>query len=154
MIALSSLTRQLSVHFRRYQVEVVVQSLVHSGALSSAHELLWHGDALVVPAHESSRKDIMYNMHDSSIADHPGIRRTKNLVRREYWWPAMDTEIEAYVQTVLPVSVTRPGQHLLQFPYSPWRFLAGPGSQSPWTSSLRYQRQGLATLPSLCLSVA
>ena len=81
------------------QVDAVVQSLVHSCALSSAHGLLWHGDALVVPAHESLRKDIMYNMHDSSIAGHPGIRRTKTLVRREYWWPAMDTEIEAYVQT-------------------------------------------------------
>ena len=82
-----------------YQVDAVMQSLVYSGALSSAHGLLWHGDALVVPAHASLRKDIMYNMHDSSIACHPGIRRTKNLVRREYRWPAMDTEIEAYVQT-------------------------------------------------------
>ena len=137
-----------------YQVDAVVQSLVHSGALSSAHGLLWHGDALVVPAHESLRKDIMYNMHDSSIAGHPGMRMTKNLVRREYWWPAMDTEIEAYVQTCATVSVTRPGQPVLQFPYSPWRFFAGPGSQSPWISSQRYLRQGLATLLSLRLSVA
>ena len=82
-----------------YQVDAMVQSLVHSGALSSAHGLLWHGDALVVPSHDSLRKDIMYNLHDASISGHPGIRRTKHLVRREYWWPAMDTEIEMYVQT-------------------------------------------------------
>ena len=111
-----------------YQVDAVVQSLVHSGALSSAHGLLWHGDALVVPAHESLRKDIMYNMHDSSIAGHPGMRKTKNLVRREYWWPAMDTEIEAYVQTCATcqrdkartTSATAPLQPL-EIPCRPWQ---------------------------------
>ena len=115
-----------------YQVDAVVQSLVHSGALSSAHGLLWHGDALVIPAHESLREDIMYNMHDSSIAGHPGIRRTKYLMRMEYWWLAMDTasqaEIEAYVQTCATCqhdkartpSATVPLQPL-KIPCRPWQ---------------------------------
>ena len=71
-----------------YKVDAFAQEMFTKGDLSSAQGLLWHGDALMVPKHDSLRQDVLYKLHDASISGHPGIRRTKKLVR-SYCWPGI-----------------------------------------------------------------
>ena len=87
-----------------YKVDADAQDMVTKGDLTAAQGLLWHGDALMVPKYDLLRQDVMYNLHDASISGHPGVRRTKKLVRRCFWWPGMDTDIGAYVQTCFHMS--------------------------------------------------
>ena len=112
-----------------YKVDAVAQNMFTKGDLSSAHGLLWHGDALMVPKHDSLRQDCLYNLHDASISGHPGIRRTKKLVRRSYWWPGMDTDIESYVQTCATCQRDKARTHAATVPLLP---LEVPGT--PWQS--------------------
>ena len=83
----------------------------------------------MVPKHDSLRQDVLYNLHDASISGHPGIRRTKKLVRRSYWWPGMDTDIESYVQTCATCQRDKARTHAATVPLLP---LDVPGT--PWQS--------------------
>ncbi len=80
-----------------YQVDDMVQSLVRTNNIHSAHGLFWRDEVLVVPDYKSLRQDMLYNLHDANLAGHPGMSRIINLVRRDLWWPNMLNE--AYVQT-------------------------------------------------------
>ncbi len=44
------------------------------------------------------RGEIIAQFHDHVTAGHPGIKKTKELVLREYWWPKMKKTIKAYVK--------------------------------------------------------
>lgn len=76
-----------------YKLDNEVQELLHTNQMHAAQGLLWRGDALVVPEFKSLRQDVLFNLHDASISGHPGISKTKQLVRRDFWWPRMDTDI-------------------------------------------------------------
>ncbi len=112
-----------------YQVDTEVQSLLDTGVLTAAHGLLWHKDSLVVPAHGSLRRDVMYNCHDASVSGHVGIRKTKELIRRQFWWPKMDSEIETYVQTCATCQRDKARTAAAHVPLQP---LEVPGR--PWQS--------------------
>lgn len=74
-------------------------NFLDAGALIAAHGLLWHGDAMVVPAHETLQQDVMCSCHDASISGQLSIGRTEKLMGRTYQWPAMDAGTATYVQT-------------------------------------------------------
>ncbi len=112
-----------------YKVDAESQGMLTKGGLTAAQGLLWHGDALMVPKHSSLRQDVMFNLHDASISGHPGIRRTKKLIRRYFWWPGMDTDIEAYVQTCATCQRNKARTHSATVPLLP---LEAPGK--PWQS--------------------
>src|SRR6266478_8707184 len=40
----------------------------------------------------------MKENHDIPIAGHPGILRTEELIKRNYWWPDMKKDIETYMK--------------------------------------------------------
>ena len=114
-----------------YKLDADAQNLVTKGDLTAAQGLLWHGDALMVPKYDLLRQDVMYNLHDASISGHPGVRRTKKLVRRCFWWPGMDTDIGAYVQTCSTCQRNKARTHSatvpllpLEVPSRPWRVAA------------------------------
>jgi hypothetical protein len=44
------------------------------------------------------RERIMKEGHDAPIAGHPGITKTLKLIKRNYWWPLMNQDIEKYVK--------------------------------------------------------
>ncbi len=44
------------------------------------------------------RGEIITQSHDHILVGHPRIEKTKELVLREYWWPRMKKDIEAYVK--------------------------------------------------------
>ncbi|PRP72973.1 retrotransposable element protein, partial [Planoprotostelium fungivorum] len=47
----------------------------------------------------SERTTILIVKHDSPIAGHYGIRKTKELVSCDYWWPKMTHDIKSYVKS-------------------------------------------------------
>jgi hypothetical protein len=59
--------------------------------------LLLYNGMMYVP--KSERTTILIVKHDSPIAGHYGIRKTKELVSRDYWWPKMTHDIESYVKS-------------------------------------------------------
>ena len=68
---------------------------------SSKHLIVESNDIL----HYRGRLDVPKQMiptildceHDSKVARHFGQEKTIELVRRNFWWPAMDTDITAYI---------------------------------------------------------
>ena len=41
---------------------------------------------------------VMKENHDTPIAGHPGISKSQELIKQNYWWPKMNQDIEAYVK--------------------------------------------------------
>jgi hypothetical protein len=52
----------------------------------------------VVPNNVEVRRDILNYLHDALTAGHPGRDETIQAVKRQYWWPGMNTWIENYVK--------------------------------------------------------
>ncbi|GKV44052.1 hypothetical protein SLEP1_g51279 [Rubroshorea leprosula] len=83
--------------------------------------------SLMELAHESLRRELMKECHDSKWAGHPGIKRTMALMEELYYWPKMRDDVEAYVRTCLvcqqdKIKQQQPGGLLepLPTPECPW----------------------------------
>jgi hypothetical protein len=48
---------------------------------------------------EENRIKILELRHDAKLAGHFGITRTINLIRRNYWWPSLNTYVKDYIKT-------------------------------------------------------
>ena len=57
--------------------------------------MLFFENRIYIP--ESVRLTILTHRHDSLLAGHPGIRKTRELIERDYWWPKMVQTITQYV---------------------------------------------------------
>jgi hypothetical protein len=60
--------------------------------------LLYAEGKLYIPPNPKLRQDIMRDMHDAPVAGHPGVFRTDELIRRQYWWPSLLTDVKKYVK--------------------------------------------------------
>ena len=58
--------------------------------------VLYHKDRLWVP--ESMFTEIIREVHDQPACSHPGIARTYELLKREYYWRGMRTTVTTYVR--------------------------------------------------------
>lgn len=47
------------------------------------------------------RKILLKEAHDSLWASHPDIEQTKSVLVKQFYWPCMEDDIEAYVRTCL-----------------------------------------------------
>jgi hypothetical protein len=56
----------------------------------------------VVPDSTEIKRDILNYLHDAPMAGHPGRDKTIQTVKRQYWWPGMNTWIENYVKGCAP----------------------------------------------------
>ncbi|PRP74586.1 retrotransposable element protein [Planoprotostelium fungivorum] len=81
---------------KRYEEGVDDADSTHQGFELKDGLLLYNG-MMYVP--KSERTTILIVKHDSPIAGHYGIRKTKELVSRDYWWPKMTHDIESYVKS-------------------------------------------------------
>ena len=54
---------------------------------------------VAVPNVSGLRQEILYEMHDTPIAGHPGAERTLRAVKGKYWWPKMADQVKQYVHT-------------------------------------------------------
>lgn len=57
--------------------------------------LLFYENKVYIP--QSVRLTILTSRHDCRTAGHLGVRKTRELVERDYWWPKMIHNIETYV---------------------------------------------------------
>jgi hypothetical protein len=73
--------------------------------------------------------EIVRSRHDSPTAGHFGIRKTLDLVLREYWWPGVRTYVKKYVSTCEVCQRNKSGRHL---PYGLLHPLPIP--ETPWSS--------------------
>ena len=63
---------------------------------------------VAIPDIPGLRQGIIYELHDTPICGHPGVRKTREAVRSRYWWPKMNTQIEEYVQTCASCQRNKP----------------------------------------------
>ncbi|SJL11766.1 uncharacterized protein ARMOST_15175 [Armillaria ostoyae] len=76
----------------------IATSLEHERGITEKDGILYYDNRVYVPRHSSLRGEIIAQSHDHITAGHPGIAKTRELVQREYWWPKIQKDIEAYVK--------------------------------------------------------
>lgn len=59
--------------------------------------LCWR-DRIWVPYHEPLRTQLIQDMHDSTLAGHPGRDMLKSLLSRRFYWPGMDPDIRQFMR--------------------------------------------------------
>lgn len=87
--------------------------------LSVHHGCLVWGSRVVIPAR--GREFLLSELHEG----HPGVKRMKALARSYFWWPGLDSEIEAKVKDCifyLQHANTPPQAtvHPSEWPGQPW----------------------------------
>ena len=60
-------------------------------------EYLLYKGRVCVPATGNFRGQILKESHDSPSAGHPGIHKTYALVKRQFYWPSLFKDVQAYV---------------------------------------------------------
>ena len=45
------------------------------------------------------RNFILRELHDAGYAGHLGIKKTTDLVKRDFYWPTMEQDVAEYVRT-------------------------------------------------------
>ena len=60
-------------------------------------EYLLYKGRVCVPATGNFRAQILKESHDSPSAGHPGIHKTYALVKRQFYWPSLFKDVQAYV---------------------------------------------------------
>nr|XP_037276745.1 uncharacterized protein K02A2.6-like [Rhipicephalus microplus] len=104
--------------------------------LSVIDGLLFRAERVVPPAALASRLVMM--AHES----HPGIVRTKQRLREQYWWPGMDSDVESLVRNCAvckasdkSAKTVRAPLEPVQWPEKPWEKLGidivGPMERAP-----------------------
>ncbi|SJL06853.1 uncharacterized protein ARMOST_10195 [Armillaria ostoyae] len=76
----------------------IAASLEHERGITEKDGILYYDNRVYVPRHSSLRGEIIAQSHDHITAGHPGIAKTRELIQREYWWPKIQKDVEAYVK--------------------------------------------------------
>ncbi|KAE8689123.1 hypothetical protein F3Y22_tig00110943pilonHSYRG00133 [Hibiscus syriacus] len=95
-------------------------------------DLLYHrGHRLFVPRYGKLRKELMKECHDSKWVGHPGVDRTLALLSKQYYWPHIAEDVQAYVKTCLvcqqdKIEAKKPAGLLqpLPIPERPWESIS------------------------------
>lgn len=69
-------------------------------------DLLLFEDRLYIP--ENVRLMVLSTAHDSPLSGHFGIRKTLELIQRDYWWPELTKMVEEYVKSCETCQRTKP----------------------------------------------
>ena len=100
------------------------------------NRMLMRDDRIVVPA--SLHNHLLTMVHEG----HPGIVRMKRQLRKLYWWPGMDKQVEHYVKNCVPCNDSEKSHKTVKAPPQPipvpdkkWSKLAiditGPFANAP-----------------------
>ncbi|RAL60329.1 hypothetical protein DID88_000105 [Monilinia fructigena] len=102
-------------HVRKWPVEFRKTLRVAMQDCYVANNRIYYRERLWIPPDDELKVQIIYRMHSSGPAGHPGRTKTIDLVSRTYWWPQMHQEncfIRAsmralYAHKVIKVGPTR-----------------------------------------------
>lgn len=61
-------------------------------------DLVFFKDRCYVPPDPELRRKIVQRYHDHVTAGHPGVQKTLELLRRDYWWPGSYIFVQKYVE--------------------------------------------------------
>ena len=107
------------------------------------NNMIWYGNLIYVP--EKLRLEILKRYHENPAAGHLGIRRTEELIMRNFWWPKMHQDITSFVNSCENCARNKVSRHKkydflrpLEIPDRPWRsieidFLCGLPESKKYT---------------------
>ena len=55
--------------------------------------------AIVIPDHANLRSKLLHEFHNTPYAGHLGVNRTTKLIEKDYWWPALRSDVLSHVKT-------------------------------------------------------
>ncbi|MBW0592628.1 hypothetical protein O181_132343 [Austropuccinia psidii MF-1] len=100
-------------------------------SLEPQAKLLLFKDRVVIPSNHEIQLDILQKRHDSPLAGHPGQEKTLKLIKRDFYWAAMNQIIKDYVSSCQQCSRNKNIHHKkfgllkpLQIPSGPWNSLS------------------------------
>lgn len=109
-------------------------------SLSDDNTLLLRNGRIYVPDYGRLRLDIMQAYHDHKLRGHPGIRKTKQLIMRDYFWPHLTRDVTNYVRTCHECKRAKGRRH------KPYGYLKPlPIGERPWSSISMDHIVGLPT---------
>ena len=89
--------------------------------------LLYHENALFVPEDQSVRAELMRRHHDDDLAGHFGVDKTKDLLRRKYYWIGINDDVSFHCSTCDVCQRINSRHH------KPYGLLSSlPWSDKPW----------------------
>ncbi|SJL16560.1 uncharacterized protein ARMOST_20086 [Armillaria ostoyae] len=109
----------------------IATSLEHEQGITEKDRILYYDNRVYVPRHLALRGDIIAQSHNHITAGHPGIAKTRELVQREYWWPKIQKDVEAYVKGCETCQLTKSNTqaktaplHPNAIPTEPWTHIS------------------------------
>ncbi len=92
------------------------------------NNLIFYNNLIYIP--ESMRLEILQMYHNKPTAGHLGIKRTEEIITRNYWWPRLHFDVVDYVKTCEICARNKINKHKkydflrpLDTPDRPWRSL-------------------------------
>ena len=113
--------------------------LYKSSNIPVEDESLHHVSQLVIP--EALIPTILYHIHDSPLAGHPGKDRSFRQAQRTYFWPTMRRDIMRHCLLCAPCAQHRPSLHhespnlAYPIPHAPWDSLSVDVLKLPLTEN-------------------
>ena len=90
------------------------------------NNLILYNNLIYIP--EKLRLDILTRYHNKPAAGHLGVRRTLELISRNFWWPKMEEDVKSFIQSCETCMRNKKSRHrqygLLQpfeIPERPWK---------------------------------
>jgi hypothetical protein len=91
----------------------------HHFWLETEEGLIMWKNRVYVPKDDELREDIIRLHHDPPIIGHPGVKRTEELIVRNYWWPYISKDIKLYVSGCDACQRAKPNRQKLAAPLHP-----------------------------------
>jgi hypothetical protein len=92
---------------------------------------LYFKSRLYIPDNPDLRREILESEHDTKVAGHMGQDKTVEIIKRNFYWPAMVADIEGYVRSCEICQRTKTPRHArfgllhpLELAYSPWESIS------------------------------
>ena len=92
--------------------------------------LLYKG-RVCVPDDDDTRRQILFECHDSPSAGHPGIQKTYILLKRQFFWPGINKDVQNYVLKCQKCQVNKAERlkvggllHPLEIPSGKWESIS------------------------------
>jgi hypothetical protein len=71
----------------------------------------WKAGLLVVLDNKQLRHTFLQDYHDTPTSGHPGVWKTYQVLRRDYWWPNLHKDVEDYVKGCATCQVVKTITH-------------------------------------------
>lgn len=108
-----------------------------SYTLDDSKSIILQNNKILVPYNKALRHQLLKIHYDSILADHPGVKKTEQLIHRQFTFTGLSAYVRSYVESCNRYMRTK------TWKAKPYRFLQSlPIPETPWTSiSMDYIEQ-------------